>query len=139
MTNRFIPFTCGKIKDRVLVLSILLSVFSLDIRSQQFENSDLDGTAFSYSSLPDGWEEVQVGDPACFATNANIGDTPDLTNASNPGPENGVVGIAHSGNTFICGLRMNGPTVTFHEGIQQTLGGLVIGESYAIEFFQAVV
>lgn len=137
------PFFLGglltKANWRLAVTFILLVSVSGITNAQNFTNSDLDGTVFSFSELPDGWDPVVVGDPVCLASNANIGDTPDLCTATEPNLAGGLGGFAFSGNTFLCGLRMNGPSVDFHEGIQQTVNGLVIGESYAIEFYQTVV
>jgi|GEM_PF-4115315 len=120
-----------------LVFCLLLCSF-MQVQAQNFANSDLDGTPFGYSNLPAGWETVPVGDPVSVASNTNIGDTPDLTNLSQPGIDDGVGGIAFSGSSFISGLRMSS-AVNFHEGIQQTVSGFQVGQNYTIEFYQAVV
>jgi len=124
----------------ILFLSIFCSVVagSTCVTAQNFTNPDLDGTVFGTSSLPDGWEAVPAGDPVSVATNPNVGDTPDLTDDFGPNGELGISGIPFSGDTFVSGARSAG-FVTFQEGIQQTVGGFEIGESYSIEFYQSVV
>ena len=141
MTEQKPIFNSDHSSSKALGLFFCLALLCLgQLYGQDFSNSDLDGgSTFSYSQLPTGWQKVPVGDPVSLASNPNIGDTPDLTNASGPGPDNGVAGDPFSGNSFVCGLRMNGSSVSFHEGIQQTVEGLVVGQTYAINFYQAVV
>ncbi len=131
--------SCSKYRLISVILCMMLSVaYSQDLFSQNFSNSDLEGSFFGFSDLPDEWQRVPVGDPISVASNTNIGDTPDLTDINGPGDDNGVLGIPFSGDTFITGLRMSN-NVAFHEGIQQTVDGFEVGETYLLEFYQSVV
>jgi len=134
-TRRYITI-CHSTKSICLFLACLLGTSY--IHAQNFINPDLNGSIFSFSSLPDNWEKVEVGDPTCQASNPNVGDTPDLCSLSQPDVTSGVCGIPFSGNTYVTGLRMQ-TSVSFQEGIKQTLNGLTVGQPYTIAFSQAVV
>jgi len=105
------------------------------LQAQAFVNGDLEGQVTVTSVQPPGWSAVPVGDPACYATEDN-GATADLTNATGPLYNNGIMGNPYSGGSFVSGLHAFG---THHEGIKQTVSGFNVGCSYIIGLYQTVV
>ena len=106
---------------------------------QSFQNGDLDGT-IGFSTTPLGWLQVPFDDPVSNATSSNQA-TSDLTGLTGPGPLNGINGNPYSGNTFTSGLHsaLASDGSLWREGIMQNVTGLVSGEYYQINFYQAVV
>ena len=116
--------------------TIVLLGLATSATAQDFINGDLDGTIRAVSDLPDDWQNVSDLDPACHA-DASFKATPDLTDESGIGSRFGILGTPYSGHSFISGLDA-GPD-EHHEGIQQTLTGLIPGQYYRIHFYQAVI
>jgi gliding motility-associated-like protein len=102
---------------------------------QNFLNPDLNGNIIGHSNLPINWQNVPATDINCQALILGHHDTPDLTDLVNPLATSGINGNPYSGLTFVSGLRSN----AFHEGIMQTITGLLPGNSYSINFQQSVV
>lgn len=119
---------------------ILFLVFLLSLTAQKFTNSDLDGTIYPVGSLPIDWQNVPANDVNCRAITAGMDDTPDVTNTHGPDQPLGVMGNPYSGSTFVSGLLLDyRPIHFYHEGIMQSVSGLVPGKEYEIGFFQTVV
>lgn len=119
-------------------MTILLSLTFALASSQEFVNGDLAGTITGSSSLPPNWLLVPYNDVNCLA-NSPFSATPDLTNYTQPDILNGIIGNPYSGNTFVSGLFSKvGPNM-YQEGIMQTLSGFIPGNTYPINFHQAVV
>ena len=111
-------------------------------KAQQFTNGDLNGTIpCSYSTLPTNWLNVPYTDVNSIASDFNLA-TCDLTYLTGPVFSTGVNGNPFHGTTFVSGgLSIIGPTNsdTADEGIMQTVSGFTIGNTYSINFYQAVV
>jgi len=105
--------------------------------SQQFVNSDLNGTV-AISSSPLNWQAVPMTDPNCNATQT-LYASPDVTSLTGPNSGSGINGNPYSGTTFVTGLEMTQTGSYWHEGIQQTISGFTIGQVYNIRFYQTVV
>lgn len=106
--------------------------------AQNFTNPDLTGTNVNtLASLPTGWSNIPATDVVCLTptTHLGIGDTPDLTTINGPTLSLGIAGNAYSGNSFVSGVKGE----NFHEGMMQTVHGLIPGKVYKIEFYQSVV
>ena len=104
--------------------------------AQDFVNGDLEGDVHAISELPEGWQAIPFTDPACRADEPYKA-TPDLTNYEGLPTSVDISGTAQSGETFISALDF-GPG-WHHEGIQQTVTGLIPGTVYRIHFYQAVI
>ncbi len=113
------------------------TMFALNALGQNFTNPDLEGTV-NMSSTPNGWFSVSHSDPNCQATN-NMSASPDITGVQGPVAVIGVSGIPQSGNSFVSGLISESNAIHHQEGIRQTVNGFVIGKSYTLNFYQAVV
>lgn len=108
------------------------------IKAQEFLNGDLSGTITGLSSLPTDWTNVPYGDPNCLATQASFA-TPDLTSYTQPFASLGIAGNPYSGATFISGLFTTSIQGLWQEGIMQIVSGFIPGNTYSINFHQAVV
>jgi len=86
-----------RLLSRIFAAFLISAVLPIQFLAQNFANPDLNGTVFSYSTIPASWQKVDATDPACLATNPNLSDTPDLCNLTEPGIANGVGGFAFSG------------------------------------------
>ncbi|UKN03149.1 T9SS type A sorting domain-containing protein [Paracrocinitomix mangrovi] len=119
--------------------AILLSISTLVINqfsfTQDFVNGDLESAFLKISELPQGWEAVHYTEKICHAEQ-NFQATPDLTDKYTIASK-GIMGTPQSGESFISALDL-GPGM-HHEGIQQTLTGLIPGMVYRIHFYQAVI
>ncbi|MBP6391870.1 MAG: hypothetical protein KA175_11065 [Flavobacteriales bacterium] len=106
---------------------------------QTLLNGDLDGTVDHLSCLPDQWQVVAHTDPICEATNTFTA-TPDLSSVGGADPFTGVMGTPFSGDTYLTGIHGTSPGTgwTYHEGIQQAVGGFVPGAEYRVSFYQCV-
>lgn len=108
------------------------------MEGQTFTNPNLLGNGSNnLAALPTGWSNIPATDQNCFVSQTfqGLGDTPDLTNLNGPMPQIGIVGTPYSGTSFISGVRGD----NFHEGIMQTVNGLIPGKIYQINFYQTVV
>jgi len=130
-----------------LILWIWGNVFGLGfLQAQTFVNGDLEGPSAGQGAVPTSWTAVGNTDPICRASSATSA-TSDLLSISGPNPPVGLLGIPFSGNFFVAGLDATStnfvfgtPVVsTWHEGIQQTVSGFTPGNSYTVNFLQAVV
>src|SRR5690606_4934617 len=116
--------------------AIALIGTSMIASAQQFNNGDLEGEVHDISDLPGGWEAVPFTDLACRADEP-FKATPDLTNYEGLPTTVDISGTPQSGQTFISALDF-GPG-WHHEGIQQRVSGLIPGQVYRINFYQAVI
>jgi gliding motility-associated-like protein len=119
----------------ITICSLLTITFKC--HGQIFLNPDLDGT-IGVSVWPTNWTNIPYGDPTCQAY-ISPGATPDVTGLTGPVPSLGIIGNPYSGTTFVSGLMAGGPGALYHEGIMQTVSGLVPGNNYSITFYQTVV
>jgi hypothetical protein len=114
--------------------------FSASCFAQQFVNGGLEGSVMvdEISVVAPGWSAIPYTDPICMATSASHA-TPDLTSMTAPDPVSGMVGIPHSGDTFMSGVFcLNSDVNTmFQEGIMQDVSGFQVGDLYKISFYQA--
>ena len=124
-------------KNNILTAFIILA--SNMISAQSFLNGDLEGVINGPSTLPPSWHVVSSSDINCQADPG--GNTPDLTNFSQPDFSAGMNGNPYSGNSFVAGSYGVGDAsgTTFQEGIMQDLTGFSIGMEYVITFYQSVV
>ncbi len=123
---------------RNVLLLLVLVIFSNKSHSQDFVNSDLDGSASIISLLPTSWQFIPYTDPLSLANTANWA-TPDLTDVNGPSASAGICGNPYSGNTLLSGLILTSQSNSFHEGIKQNVGNFIVNKSYTIDFHQAVV
>ncbi len=127
-------------KSQLLLTIILLSILTNKLTAQQFVNGGLEGP-IGFSVAPTGWQRIPYTDTICLATNISGYDSPDITGAT--GPSWDIIGFPYEGNSFLSGLFLSYTDAygnyVWHEGIQQELTGLNIGQSYSINFHQAVV
>lgn len=127
-----------KINHQLLFI-LLINLLPSFLCSQNFINGDLDGNASAVNNRPTNWTAVPHTDPICSATSPAQA-TVDITNLTGPVASVGISGAPQSGNTFVSALNGGISSVTFfHEGIQQTVSGFVIGTNYTIELYQTVV
>ncbi|XOV68559.1 MAG: gliding motility-associated C-terminal domain-containing protein [Fluviicola sp.] len=112
-------------------------MFALNVMGQNFSNADLEGNV-GMSATPPDWYAVSSSDPVCQAYN-NMVATPDITGSQGPVTAIGLVGVPHSGNSFVSGLISGLPGAHHQEGIRQTVHGLTPGKPYTISFYQTVV
>lgn len=108
------------------------------MKAQTFTNPNLLGSGSNnLAALPTGWSNIPASDQNCNVSPSfqGLGDTPDLTNLNGPMPQIGIAGTPKIGSSFISGVRGD----NFHEGIMQTVNGLVPGKVYHISFYQSVV
>ena len=120
------------------ILLFLLFIFST-ISSQELLNGDLEGEIMGFSTLPDHWEKIPHTDINCQAEIA-MNATPNLTSIDEPDPDIGLFGYPFSGNTFVTGSHLKvASSITYHEGIMQTVSGFQIGAEYNISFYQSVI
>ncbi len=129
----------NKIRFKLVYLFFFIASSFLKLQAQNFVNPDLNGIITGSSNLPTGWQNVPKSDPVCLATNFNFGDTPDLTDLTMPHAPAGIIGNPYSGTTFVSGARSLTGNEIFDEGIMQGVTSFVIGNSYKINFQQAVV
>jgi gliding motility-associated-like protein len=120
---------------KIILFHWYLFVFTSN--AQNFVNPDLEGVEIT-SQAPTGWQMIPFGDPVCQAY-IPAGCTPDITGPTGPVPSLGIWGMPNSGQTFVSGLHTGWPGFIYHEGIMQDVSGLIPGEDYPIEFYQAVV
>lgn len=123
---------------------VTLALFSLFFLSssaigQDLINGDLEGPINGWSTLPPSWTAISWTDPNSLADSG--GATPDLLDPDEPGDtSNGIFATPYSGATCAGGtLGGEANSTFFHEGIQQNVTGLSIGETYNVTFYQAVV
>jgi hypothetical protein len=117
---------------------ILIFFYQNIVSAQNFLNGDLEGFVNGYSSLPDGWQNIPIGDPNCLSTqNGNV--TPDLTSLYMPDSAIGVNGNPYHGYTFVSGLFVGNTFAFTQEGIMQLVFGFTIGKKYLIHLRQTVV
>ncbi len=120
----------------LIVLSMLFIGYSSD--AQHFKNGDLEGDRSRISRVPDFWHRVPFTDINCNATEAGA-DSPDLTSPTGPAIEYGLAGMPYSGETFVSGTYSSASEdLVFQEGIMQSVSGFEHGDTYQINFFQAV-
>ena len=124
------------------ILSMAMTLSFSETLAQEFTNGELTGVVSTISVVPMGWQAVPIFDPNSLANCVNC-CTPDLTSTNGPATGFGVNGNAYSGQTFVSGLYYTagpgGPPQIWHEGIQQTVSGFTPGNTYPINFSQAVV
>ncbi len=122
------------------ILYLFILFISLEIRGQQFQNSDLDGVIVSLSSLPSSWSAVPSGFIFSIATTPGVTDTPDLSDGSGPAGFLGIFGFPYSGSTYLSGSHAKDSVqdIAWQEGIQQEVSGFVVGNTYSINFHQSV-
>lgn len=120
------------------LIMVFLSLEALPIKAQEFVNGDLSGTITGMSNLPMNWLSIPFNDVNCLA-NYPTTATPDLTSLTLPEPAFGIIGNPYSGTTFISGDLAKASSTIWHEGIMQTVSGFIIGNSYPINFHQAIV
>ena len=129
-------------KLRLKLMAMLCSLFYVQhVNAQDFVNGGLeDVLTGSISQVPAGWEPVLYTDPVCLA-NFEHGDTPDLCDYTEPTAASGIIANPQSGISCITGSRSttSGGDNVWQEGIQQTVAGFTAGETYSINFYQAVV
>jgi hypothetical protein len=121
----------------IFTLGVIITLLSSwHVRTQNFANGALLGT-IGISTTPTSWSQVAFGDPVCQATMA-LAATSDVTGTT--GPMSGIInGNPYEGGTCVSGLHHTTGADTWHEGIQQSVSGLVIGQAYAISFWQCVI
>ncbi|WP_035604457.1 hypothetical protein [Haloferula sp. BvORR071] len=102
-----------------------------------FANPGLDGTP-GYGNAPTSWLGIPNGTPYSQATTAD-GSQPILLGPTGFNVANGYFGTPQSGSTFAAGIYGNIAGGIYQQGIQQTLSGFTVGETYSFSFFQAVV
>jgi hypothetical protein len=115
---------------------LALVLLSLNLQAQSFVNGTLDGV-IGVSSTPTSWQQVAFGDPICTATQS-FGATSDVTGTSGPFSGN-INGNPYHGTTLVSGLHMQNGVDIWHEGIQQTVSGLTVGQAYTISLYQNVI
>lgn len=120
------------------LLTILFLLIFAQANSQEFVNGDLSGIIIDDYSLPTNWLGVPNGDINCVAS-VPFSATADLTNYTQPSIDEGVIGNPYSGDTFVSGIFSNFLGIMYQEGIMQTVSGFILGNSYPINFHQAVV
>ena len=112
--------------------------FGTVCQAQNFKNGDLEGDHPGLSHLPDFWDNVPFTDINCLASEAGT-DTPNLASRTEPVPEYGLAGIPYSGKAFMLGsYAISNGELVYHEGIMQAVSGFVPGNTYRINFFQAI-
>ena len=124
-----------RIASLLMALTALLA--SLQGHGQNFVNPGLEGS-ISTSAVPPGWSQVAHTDPISSASGPSQA-TSDVTGLSGPNAGAGINGNPHSGNSFISSLRAVGAGFQWNEGIQQSVGGFTPGQTYTLNFYQAVV
>ncbi len=93
----------------------------------------------NFVSVPSGWTQIPDTDPNCQATGPAQA-TVDVVDPTGPSLTGGVAGNPFAGSTFCSALHSSdGASLLWHEGIEQTLTGFTIGQSYEISFYQTVV
>jgi Secretion system C-terminal sorting domain len=123
-------------KFYTLTMLTLLCGAGITTSAQNFQNGDLEGDIHGVSSLPSDWQAIPFTDIACRA-NESYKATPDLTNYDGLPTSVDISGTPQSGGTFISALDF-GPG-WHHEGIQQKLTRLIIGQVYRVHFYQSVI
>ncbi|MDX1446131.1 gliding motility-associated C-terminal domain-containing protein [Lishizhenia sp.] len=121
-----------------MLFIVLGTIFINFVKAQSFTNPNLLGnSANSLAALPTGWLNIPATDQNCDVTLnfQGLGDTPDLTTLNGPMPQIGIVGTPKNGSSFISGVKGD----NFHEGIMQTVNGLIPGNVYQVSFYQSVV
>lgn len=108
------------------------------LNAQNFQNGDLEDTVVVHSQVPTGWQYIPYYEGACQATGSGM-DSPDLTDFDSPDTTYGITGIPYSGISFVSGLCASNLPTIWHEGIKQSVGGFISGQTYTISFYQAVV
>lgn len=124
--------------------ALVCTTCSFSLFAQSFTNGSLNGTVTGNAVLPALWNNVTQSDTGCLA---NYPDqylvSPDLTNIYGPDASNGINGSPYGGTTFVSGLlgggTNSGGTSIWHEGIKQQINGFGNGNSYRINFYQAVI
>lgn len=108
------------------------------VQGQNFQNGDLVGTVAT-SSAPNLWQQINYGDPISLST-SQTQSTSDVCSLTGPVAGAGISGNPYSGSTFVTGLnmRLSSGSYYWHEGLQQTVGGLTVGTTYTITLWQAV-
>ena len=110
-----------------------VTVSQLGVSTIGFVNGGVEG-AVGFSVSAPGWDMVDYNDAVCVS-NISFGATTDLHDV------NSTVGSAraYSGSTYQSGKHIvKSSGSIWHEGIQQTVGGLTIGDTYFISFYQCV-
>jgi hypothetical protein len=126
-------------KENAVLVTLFLFLFTCKIQAQEFVNGDLEDTINGLSSLPTGWLSIPYTDINCLA-NDTAAASPDLTSMTLPDAAFGINGNPYSGGTFVSGLHGSGFNgQIWHEGIHQVVNGFVVGNTYPINFHQAVV
>ncbi len=110
-------------------------LMGVGIYAQNFLNGELAGT-IGVSSTPTNWAQVPFNDPLSQADVAT-GATSDVTGSTGPIAGNICVN-PYSGTTVVTGLHMSIGTSVWHEGMQQSVAGFTIGNTYRISFWQTV-
>lgn len=122
----------------------LIFMVNSGLFAQDFVNGGLERAAGSITgpttgSAITGWDYVPFTSPACNAT-FFWSATADVLDASGPVlSPSGIYGTPHSGQTFMSGIYSTNGTMFWHEGMQQTVDCFMIGETYEVRFYQAVV
>ncbi len=130
-------FLFGNVKvgfNKCLIFVIFLLPFTQVLISQNFINGDLEGDKFYPLTLPYPWTNVKHDDEI-YPVGSNNVDSPDVTDVTDSGSSEGVLGNPYSGNTFISGRSSHG----FQEGIKQTVYGFTVDSIYTVSFYQSLV
>lgn len=104
--------------------------------AQAFVNGSLNGT-IGISATPTSWLQVPYLDPVSLSTMAPAA-TSDVTGTTGPVGGN-INGNPYHGTTLVSGLHGQNGSDIWHEGLMQTVTGLVIGQAYNIRFYQNVI
>lgn len=123
-----VPFR-GVLRKSIFAASILICSFY--VKSQTFTNGGLEGPVGS-QLIPPGWSAIPYTDVNCIASDLARA-TCDTEDASTAVPNSGTTCV-HAG----MGVAVFPAGLMFHEGIQQTVSGFTIGNSYTIEFYQTL-
>ncbi|MEY3443633.1 MAG: hypothetical protein RLZZ519_1914 [Bacteroidota bacterium] len=116
--------------------NLLLLLIWAPLSAQSFVNGSLNGT-IAISSTPTSWLQVPYLDPVSQST-MTLSATSDVTGTT--GPMMGTInGNPYHGTTLVSGLHMQNGGDIWHEGLMQTVTGLVIGQAYNIRFYQNVI
>lgn len=121
-----------------LLISGCLLFMCSQATCQSFANGDLNGSV-GFVSTPSSWSDIPDTDPISNA-NSTAEATVDILDATGPNAPGGVAANPYSGATLCSGLMASdGGAFFWHEGIQQNVSGFTPGNTYTVNFYQAVV